>query len=237
MYGLELEDQISTIKAGGHLCLFYDQEPGQQLPALLPFIRSGLAQDEQFIYIADDQTVSELRPRLESAGIDVEGECRNGRLKLFTRKEWRQPGKLDSTKKAAQVRQFVAQASRDGFKGIRFAVEMTWTLGPDIDAGSLEHWEATINTIFDPSFPARIICQYNRSRLQPDALIAALHTHPQAIFGDTVYPNPFFEAPFILNGNGHAAGNGHSTNGKGNGKIAKDRLDWDDFPASTGPRG
>lgn len=225
MFRLELEEQMSTIEGGGHLCLFYDQDPAEQMPALVPFIREGLAKQEQFIYIADDQTVDELATQLERSGLNVRARCKSGHLKLYTRNEWRQPGKLDSTEKARQVRQFVSQAARAGFHGIRFAVEMTWTLGPDIDPPLLEHWEATINTLFEPSFPARIICQYNRNRLPPDALIAALHTHPKAILGRDVYPNPFFEAPFILNGGGLESETGHG-NGKGNGHLSRARLNW-----------
>jgi hypothetical protein len=41
-----------------------------------------------------------------------------------------------------------------GFKGSRFAVEMTWALGPEISADQLEHWEATL-TRFLKSFPLR----------------------------------------------------------------------------------
>jgi PAS domain S-box-containing protein len=230
MRSFELQDQVSGIKPGGHLCLFYDQDPGEQIPALIPFLRSGLALNEQCLYIADDQTTDQLSGRLEEGGIDVRSECDSGRLRLYTRNHWRQAGELDSNKKAQQLRQFVAQAARSGFKGIRFAVEMTWTLGPDIDVWKLEHWEATINTLFDSSFPGRIICQYNRSRLRPEALIAALHTHPEAILGCTVYPNPFFEAPFILNGDGnghgHHSGAGHAHSVIGNGQAARARLDW-----------
>lgn len=227
---VDLSDQILRLAPGGHLCLFYEKDPAEQLPALIPFIRDGLLRNEQFIYIADDQTVDELAGHLRSAGIDVAGESQSGRLKLYTRKEWRQPGELDSHKKAEQVRQFVDQAIKDGFKGIRFAVEMTWTLGPDIDPHQLEHWEATLNTLSDPGFPSRVICQYNRSRLNPDALMAALHTHPRAIINQTVCSNPFFEGPLILNGDAHdhphAASDVHAGNGNGNGKASPARLDW-----------
>jgi PAS domain S-box-containing protein len=225
-----LAEQMSSIAPGGHMCLFYERDPVEQMPALVPFIRQGLENHEQFIYIADDQTTHELAAHLERGGINVNKECKSGRLKLCTRQEWRQPGDLDSSRKATQVREFVAQAAREGFKGIRFAVEMTWTLGPDIDAQKLEHWEATINTLFKPEFPARIICQYNRSRLAPEVLMAGLHTHPQAIIGQTVYPNPFYEAPLILKGKSHAhspGGPGSNGNGNGNGHgAAGPRFDW-----------
>src|SRR5207248_10973273 len=150
---IELAEQMLELEQGDHLCLFYEKDPAEQMPALLPFIQDGLSRDEQFIYVADDQTVDDLGNRLEASGIDVGKQIERGRLKLWTRREWRQSGDLVSSKKSEQVRQFIDEASASGFKGIRFAVEMTWTLGPDISARQLEHWEATLNTIFAPSFP------------------------------------------------------------------------------------
>jgi PAS domain S-box-containing protein len=231
----QLTEHILSLEPGGHLCLFYRKDPAEQMAALVPFIQDAITHDEQFIYIADDQTVGELSFRLGKSGINVAAEIQRGRLKLWTRSEWRQPGQLDSDKKAQQVRGFTDQAAKSGFKGARFAVEMTWTLGPDIDTRQLEHWEASINTLFKPSFPGRIVCQYNNSRLSADVLLAALHTHPEVIIGEDVYPNFFYQAPLILgedrkgesdgNVNSHdsANGNGHATT---NGKTSRDRLEW-----------
>jgi PAS domain S-box-containing protein len=214
-----LTAQILSLRDGDHLCLFYDEDPGEQTPALIPFIRQGFERDEQFIYIADDHTVDQLTDLLEASGIDVASETERGRLKLWTREEWRQPGELSSEKKADQVRRYINGASTAGFKGIRLAVEMTWTLGPDIPADRLEHWEATINTLLVPSFPGRIICQYNRSRLSPEIMVAALHTHPLAIIGDEVHSNHFYEAPLILHEKNHHHAAPTPTN-------AAVRVDW-----------
>src|SRR5262245_43626194 len=218
----ELSRQILNLKQGDHLCLFYDWDPAEQLSAMLPFIQDGLSRDEQFIYIADDQTVEELSGRLDKGGINVAEETDRGRLKLLTRQQWRQPGELNSEKKYLQVQQFINEAMGAGFRGVRFAAEMTWTLGPDIATQQLEHWEATINTIFVPDFPGQIVCQYNRSRLAPDVMLAALHTHPLAILGEEVCPNLFYQAPLILNGKGN--GDGHSSgNGVG---ISVTKVEW-----------
>ena len=86
-----LAQQILNLKDGDHLCLFYDKEPGEQMPALVPFIQDALSKDEQFIYIADDQTVDELAGRLQLSGINLSQELDRGALKLWTRREWRQP--------------------------------------------------------------------------------------------------------------------------------------------------
>jgi signal transduction histidine kinase len=195
----ELIPQVLNLKAGDHLCLFYEKDPAEQMTALIPFIQDGLSKNEQCLYVADDQTVDELSERLRHGGVNVRQETGRGRLKLLTRDDWRQPGKLDSRSKSIQVRQLVKEASKAGFHGIRFAVEMTWILGPDFTPAELEHWEATINTLTVPGFPGRVICQYNRSRLSPEVIMAALHTHPLAVFGEKIYPNFFYQAPLILN--------------------------------------
>jgi len=188
-----------SLNQGEHLCLFYERDPAEQMGALVPFIQQGLESEEQCIYIADDRTAEQFADHLARSGINVTAECDRGSLKLWTGREWRQNGELSSERKAAQVQDFIAESRRSGFRGVRFSVEMTWTLGPDIDADGLEHWEAMINEIFARGVPGRIICQYNRSRLTPEGMLAALHTHPFAIFGDDVYPNLFYQSPLILN--------------------------------------
>src|SRR5215207_9788088 len=99
---LELTDQILELQRGDHLCLFYDKEPAEQMAAIIPFIHDALTKDEQFIYIADDQTVEQLSAHLEQSGINVGQECRRGALKLWTRREWRQPGELCCESKSEQ---------------------------------------------------------------------------------------------------------------------------------------
>src|SRR5690349_14714897 len=138
----ELADELRSIPPGGHLCLFYDKKPEEQMSAIIPFVQDGLTRDERFVYVADDQSVEQLAGHLKQGGINVETDMSHGRLTLLTRNEWRQPGELDSAKKAQQLRSIMGQAAESGFKGIRFAVEMTWALGPDISAKQLEHWEA-----------------------------------------------------------------------------------------------
>ena len=118
------EQQMLDLR-GDHLCLIYDKDPLEQMSALIPFIRQGLENNEQFIYIADDLSVEQLSLILKMNGIDVGAESNREALKLWTRKEWRQPGELHSQKKSKQVRGFIDDALNAGFKGVRFAVEMT----------------------------------------------------------------------------------------------------------------
>lgn len=193
-----LERQVLDLEQGSHLCLIYERDPLEQMPALIPFIKQALEGNEQFIYIADDIPVEHLSLILKINGIDVEAQGSRGALKLWTRTEWRQPGELDPRKKSVQIHGFIDHALRAGFNGVRFAVEMTWTLGPDISAEKLEHWEATINTIFTPGFPGRIICQYSRHKLPASVINQAFRTHPHVIIDNSLCPNSFYEAPIIV---------------------------------------
>ena len=194
----QVTNPISDLHAGTHFCLFYDRDPSEQFPVLVPYICEGLSNNQQCIYVADDQTVDELTRRLLENGIDSATEISRGALKLWTRHEWRQPGEISSAEKLLQVREFVRQAYAAGFAGARFAVEMTWALEPDISPERMEHWEATLNTLFTPAFPCQIVCQYNRHRVDPQIVLAALYTHPLLIVGDEVYPNLFYQAPLIF---------------------------------------
>ncbi|HTL17762.1 MAG TPA: MEDS domain-containing protein, partial [Patescibacteria group bacterium] len=193
---------LDNVTLGEHSCFFYETNPAENLPVLVPYIQQALTQGHQFIYIADDQTTTDLAAELEKHGIKVGQESARGALKLWSRNEWRQPGKLDSAKKALQVREFVERARAQGFTGVRFAVEMTWTLNPDLDAKDLANWEATLNTIFVPGFPGSIACLYNRSRLGSEVLLAGLHTHPTAVIANQCHHNAFYEAPLILKESG-----------------------------------
>jgi hypothetical protein len=197
---LEMIQHMAAIPAGGHLCLLYDDDPRQQLPTLVPFIKHGLDVGERCVYVADDLTIFDLHEALTADGVDVLREMTRGALLLLTGAEWRQRGELDSDARAAQVRAMIDDALDGGYKGVRLGVEMTWTLGPPIDAARLRDWEAAISTIFTPELPARMICQYSRWRLAPGALHAGIVTHPQAILGNGLYANPFYAAPRILAG-------------------------------------
>src|SRR5262249_739795 len=119
----DLTQRALNLLPGDHLCLFYEKDPAEQLPALIPFIREALDGGEQFAYVADDQTIDELAGRLEAGGVDVSRACDSGSLKLWTHRQWRQPGRLSADKKVRQVLQFINAAAKSGFKASRFAVE------------------------------------------------------------------------------------------------------------------
>lgn len=214
-----LTEQILELEAGSHVGLFYEREPRDQLSALIPFLMQGLAGNEQCIYVAADQDPEELQRELERHEIEVDDELAQGRLKIWTRRQWRRSDDLDPEEQASYLQRIVASAAADGFAGIRFAIEMGWTRDPDLGVGAIEHWEAIVNTLLTTDFPCRVICPYNRSRLQPAVVLAGLHTHPLVIVDDELCQNVFFQGSLILKH--HGAGEGAER-----AATTEDRVEW-----------
>lgn len=187
-----IEQEISNLEDRNHLCLLYDKDPLEQMPALIPFIKQGLENNEQFIYITDDISIEQLILLLKYSRVDVDYEIRKGSLKLWTKNEW-VDSDVDVQKEARKVRSLADDALSAGYSGIRLAVEMTWSLGKNITVEKLEKWETALNTIFTPEFPGKIICQYNRDKLPEPVISQAFRTHPHVIVDNCLCKNDYYE--------------------------------------------
>lgn len=84
----ELIKEILKLGNGPHLFMSVLRKRLRRPSFYLSGIR--LSRDEQFIYIADDQTVDELEGHLERSGINVGKQCDRGVINLWTCREWRQ---------------------------------------------------------------------------------------------------------------------------------------------------
>lgn len=174
----EIIETLIGTKPGDHVCLLYERSPAEQITAITAFIKEGLDDGEQCVYVADDLPVADLERSLTLGGIDVPQEKQRGALLVWTREHWRQPGTLDTIRKAAQVREILEAAFAAGFSGVRFAVEMTWTLRPDIEPAAVAEWESYSNGLLTPGAPVRALCLYGRQRLPRETVSAGLRTHP-----------------------------------------------------------
>ena len=105
-----LAQQMLNLRDGDHLCLFYDKDPAEQMPALIPFIHDALTKHEQFIYIADDQTVDELAGYLRRVA-SMSGNTSTVARSTCGLGGMASSGKVSSDKRAAQVLDFISAAA------------------------------------------------------------------------------------------------------------------------------
>lgn len=186
-----IENLIGT-KPGDHICVLYQHSPIEQMGPVSSFFQEGLDRGERCIYIADDLSVPDVEALLADAGIDVALHRQSTSLLIWSREKWRQPGVLDTIRKAAQVREIVETALNSGFTGVRFAVEMTWTLRPDIAPAAIERWESDSDKLFDPAAPVQAMCLYGRTRLPQETVEGGLRTHRLVLDGSVLRKNERF---------------------------------------------
>lgn len=190
--GPSLEQQLASLVPGDHLCLIYET-PEEQFAAVVPFMRDGLAGEQQCFYIADERTVAEVREALRGAGVDVATEEEQGALRIVSKREtYLRAGVFDPAAMIALLNGATAEAVARGYTALRVTGEMTWALGPEAGTERLLEYEASLNDFF-PGSRALAICQYNRKRFSPDIIYGVLRTHPIAIVGRRVCRNPFYD--------------------------------------------
>jgi PAS domain S-box-containing protein len=194
----KLEQEVTKLTLGNHICLIYENS-AEQMAAAVPFLKEGLARDERCLYIADDRTVEAVASALAATGVDVAHERKRVALWMQTKQDtYLKDGKFDPVTMIDFWRSAQTQALTDGFSGLRVAGEMTWALGSELVFDRLVEYEALLSDFLANSRSV-ILCQYDRSRFDSAVIHDVLHTHPIAVIGDLVCPNPYYEpAEFVL---------------------------------------
>src|ERR1700733_4976531 len=127
----EFVHQIGRLHRGDHACLLYETSD-DQLAAMVPFFKDGLARNERCLYVADDRTVDEVKAYLSEAGIDVSSEIGAGRLDGLNKGQtYLKDGAFDPDAMIAFLGNTLDETMADGFAGLRGAGEMTWALGSE----------------------------------------------------------------------------------------------------------
>lgn len=188
-------DPDLTYDRGAHVCHLYESFD-QLKEVALPFIKGGLAKGEYCLYVINESAEDEWYMELQAFGIDVQAQRRKGALDVISREQWRRPGRFDSISQAREALNLISTKLAE-FPAVRIAGDVEWELGAPLDVDQLCHWEATANLVFE-DLDVRAMCQYNLSTYSRAAIHAALRTHPVVLYEGRNCPNPFYEAPKIL---------------------------------------
>ena len=193
----KLEQELSKLNHGDHICLIYE-DPAEQMAVAVPFIRDGLDRGERCLHIADDRIIDDLVQALEAAGVDSAEERQRGALRLLTSKDtYLRAGEFVPQTMIDLIPQAQEEALRDGFSGLRLTGEPTWSLGPEPGCDRLIEYETLLNHL--PRYSKSVVlCQYHYSRFGVPCIHDILRTHPVAILGDQVCPNPYYDPPELV---------------------------------------
>jgi|GEM_PF-1881614 CheY-like chemotaxis protein len=167
---------ILHFRDGDHVCFPYDNE-SEQMKAVVQWIHAGLRHEEKCRYFADDNSVAEVMHHLETAGMNVQRECKRGALAFATKHDtYLRSGRFEPNEMVDLLQQDVADSAKNGFRNYRVSGEMTWALGVEPGCDRLIEYENKLDRLFNET-RALCLCQYSRNRFSSSLLteVAAVH--------------------------------------------------------------
>ncbi|WP_433060243.1 MEDS domain-containing protein [Dactylosporangium sp. CS-033363] len=178
---------LAGLQAGDHVCVPY---LGASVRAgiMEDFVREGLADGDKVICCTVQDDPDALTAALAEADARVPEALRDGRLLVCSAtKSYLAAGRFDAERTAADWREVVGQAERDGHAGLRIIADMSWATGAVPGTERLPWYEAEVNRIFARGF-ARGVCLYDRETFTPARLRRYISTHPGTVEPDDPQP-------------------------------------------------
>lgn len=192
-----LEEQLANLKHGDHACPIFESTE-EQMAVAVSFIMEGLRRGERCLYIADDLMAQQVVQALAAAGMDVAREGARGAAQFLTARDVQvHLGDFAPRAMIDFLARAEAEARAEGYSGLRVLGEMTWLLKMRTDDEHVIEFEALLNQHLAGS-RSIVLCHYDRSHFDLALIHDVLRTHPVAILGDLVCPNPYFEPPELV---------------------------------------
>ncbi len=183
----------ASAHSSDHIALIYETNE-ERLFAISTLIKVGLEKGELCIYISEEKDFQDLVSTLRQSKVDVDSAVKSGALILSNKRDiFFRLGQFDPEWTLRVLKNVADLAKPYGFSAIRVVSE---TFLPESVEG-IDRWseyESRLNT-FLPGVDVKIICQYDKSRLKPEAIVDAIKTHPKLVFGGQICRNHFFVPP------------------------------------------
>ena len=164
----------------------------EQLAVAVSFFKASLDERLRCVYIHDEPDDTRALQGLARAGLDVNQALQSAALELADPRFLPAlPGTFDIEGLFDFARGQIARAQEAGYAGVRGVGDMGWALAPDPGLNRLSQYESRCTAFFKAN-PASAICQYDRRRFDPGALLNVVSEHPLLIIGDTPCLNPYY---------------------------------------------
>jgi anti-anti-sigma regulatory factor len=180
--------QVTDLTAEDHACLTFG-EAEELFDLTAAFVRDGLSAGLKVMWVSDgspglaaaelDRRGIAARPAMASGQLTAsgpEGRLLSGRaFRADAAVEWL-AGQLES-------------ARREGFPGLRVAMDMSWALRPVTGIEELPRFEEGIAAALAGS-TAAVLCQYDRDRFDPVTLASVAGSHTLSVAAATYHAGP-----------------------------------------------
>jgi anti-anti-sigma regulatory factor len=177
--------QITDLTTDDHACLTFG-EPEELSDLTAAFVRDGLACGLKVVWVSDSaprRATSELARR----GVAVESALAAGQL-TATQCEGRllYGQEFDAGRAMNWLTSQMAACRREGFPGLRVAVDMSWALRPVTGVEQLPDFEQGVAAALAGT-TASVLCQYDREGFDPVTLATVSASHTRSVAAATYY--------------------------------------------------
>ena len=170
------QSPLFHFRHGDHTCVFY-RSPDTLSEVLTPYIAEGILKGERCFLAQKPQTLKRLIYDLRFLGLDTDKEIKRGALELRTEDETYFPTKgFEPAVMVEMLTRSIAQASSQGFAGLRTAGEMSWALRGRNQCDQILEYEKMV----DECFPGKRVvglCQYPMNEFPAGMLDSVLENH------------------------------------------------------------
>lgn len=179
---------------GDHICAIFENHD-QQMSVMLPFITHGLRAEQLCVWISPPPAADAFRRALSQAGGDLPTLEASGQLVLISDLDfYLRDGLFLPDRTLDLILTLMEDGQRRGYSSMRVTCDHSWLAGGPVNVDLWEKYEHQVTECL-AKVPVVGICQYDQRRCPGDFMLAALHTHPMVILGETISRNPFFTSP------------------------------------------
>ena len=149
---------MERLGPSNHLIFVYDS-PEAKYNVLFIYLKVGLEKGEAGVYVASDESPSQLREAMKQFGIEVEKYEKTGALNISRYEDiYIADGEFNMATTMNSWNKLYSKALKNGFKGLRVAGETAWFFKRKLIPELLEY-EKSLHKILD--IPMVAICAYN----------------------------------------------------------------------------
>lgn len=169
------------IHDGKHVCYFYESND-ERYELLAQYFQEGLAHNELCVFVTPEPLEAVIG-HFQVAGLAVAAAIKTGALRVFEMNSTYLPdGHFSADYMLQNVRNFIADAKRQGYAGLRTAGEMLWIHQHPEFSEAAAVYEQRVNTLTasDGSFVG--LCLYPAERAVDTLQTNVLRTHPLLMY-------------------------------------------------------
>jgi anti-anti-sigma regulatory factor len=179
--------QVTDLALNDHACLTFGEQE-ELLDLTAAFVRDGLASGSRVVMLSDAPQIT--MAKLGGHEMTAESAVAAGQIMVVASQDGLVgPGGFSAERAMEWLRGQLADSRRQGYAGIRIALDMSWALQPMTGIEELPVLEEEIASAVSDA-EMSVLCGYDRGRFDPVtlALIAPMHSH--AVAAATYHDDP-----------------------------------------------